>query len=108
MSVMLCSPCSKLSFLRQEVTDNPSESVLACVRNHSRTQTFAPQSEQSEQCAEDCDAYHVLGTFVTMGSTKNHRRTNYSRIDVSCDHSDLLLQISAKQNFFHESGQHAQ
>src|SRR5215475_6093110 len=99
---------SKLSFLIHEVADNTGESVLACVRHHSRAQTFSPQREQSEQRAEHRDAYHVLGTFVTMGRAKDHCRTGYSSVDVACNYSDLLLQISAKQNFFHESGQDAQ
>src|SRR5215475_6674273 len=99
---------SKLSFLIHEVADNTGESVLACVRHHSRTQTFSPQSEQSEQCAEHSDAYHVLGTFVTMGRAKDHCRTDYSSVDVACNYSDLLLQISPEQNLLDESCEDAQ
>ena len=91
------------TFLRDEAKQETRKSIVPCVCHHGRAQTFREVSKNSEHGAEDCDEHHAASTFVTVTASENDGGRHKADINVAAEDANLLLQISAKDNFLHES-----
>ena len=90
--------------LRQKSQQKSADKVLQEVRHHSRTQTFAPRRQNSEQRAIHTDGEHEFGALVSVRRAKQHALSQYADRGHAAGSGKLLLQISTKNDFFAKSG----
>src|SRR5215831_10411758 len=92
----------------QELRDLSDCGIEHRMSNHSRAQTLAPQSKVPEHQAEDEDQHHAPRTLVSMPGAEDESGADKPGVDVPAKNRELLLQISAENNLFHEAGNRAQ
>src|SRR5712672_1351601 len=99
-----CSMGGKTSGFGQKSKRDTGNRVLQRVRHHPWTQTLSPVGKQSEHDSVHSDQQHAAFPFVTMTGAEHNSGGNDSKKNISGDRRDLPLQVSAENNFFHETG----
>src|SRR5262249_37891221 len=93
---------------RRQVKKDALCGIEHAVSNHSWAQTLAPQSKEPEHQPKDKDQRHAPHPLVAMPGAEDESRSDKPGVDVPAKNRELLLQVSAEDNFFHEAGNSAQ
>src|SRR5260370_17973173 len=97
----ICNLCNlaRAGVVAQEQT---CEKILPCVSDHAGPQASAPEGECAEERSEDSNHKHALHALVAVGGAEQKSLRNNSHQRVAAGGMELLLQVSAKDQFFTE------
>jgi hypothetical protein len=96
--------CRVDPIMSQQHQGKTADGIVPGMRDHSGPQSSPPQREHAKHRAVRGDEQHSRDSFIAVRATKYQRGEQNTGPDAAPQASKLLLQVTAKDQFFAEAG----